>query len=319
MIESNINIVHLIEKSVPPSLGSGGSNRMVDWLAKAQFDAGNNVLILSPSGISTAYFNHIEVPTGITSKELLKKIPSKTDIVHHHGGFDNHLKIIAKNGLPIIETVHGNKKIQHDRVNRVYLSQRHMELHKGNIFVYNGIPLNEYQATSNKSEYLLFLAKVSRSKKGVGDAIQIARSKSENLIIAGGRKFKHPHTWLPLSNKIKTVGRVEGERKKTLLANAKALLVPIRWEEPFGLTVAEAMASGTPVIASNRGAMSEIIAHGETGLVCDSIEVMKSAIDQIKSINPLHCRKRAESLFSIEKTQKNYQKLYQKCIKGIIC
>ncbi len=323
MTETAVSVVHLIAKPLPPPPGSGGANRLVDWLAKTQHEAGNRVAIMSPGGHSTDYFTHINTPAEIGPDELLRSIPEGTNIVHHHGGFFQHINGIDKAGYPVIETVHGNEKIPADpnappdhKTNRVYVSQCHMRLHDGNTYVYNGIPIDEYQLSTEKSDFLLFLAKVRRSKKGVSDAIQVAKSADQNLIIAGGWKLKYPHTWLPLSRKIKAVGRVEGAQKKHLLATAKALLVPIKWDEPFGLTVVEAMASGTPVIAANRGAMPELIADGETGILCDSIDAMRDAVDRVGEISAHACRERAVNLFSIETTRDNYQKLYQRRISG---
>jgi len=318
-----VTVVHLIAKPLPPPPGSGGANRLVDWLARSQHEAGNTVCVMSPNGHSTAYFQSIDTAAETSPEELIRKIPKDTDIVHHHGGFFAHINAINQAGYPVIETVHGNEELPAEnrspanlKTNRVYVSQCHMRLHGGNTFVYNGIPIDEYQLTPTKRDYLLFLAKVRRSKKGVADAIRIAKNTGAPLIIAGGWKFKYPNTWLPLSRNIKSVGRVEGEQKKLLLAEAKALLVPIRWDEPFGLTVVEAMASGTPVIAANRGAMPELIADRETGILCDSIDAMQAAIDQVDKIDALACRDRAANLFSIATARDNYQKLYLRRMSG---
>lgn len=318
-----VTVVHLIAKPLPPPPGSGGANRLVDWLARSQHEVGNTVYVMSPNGRSTAYFQSIDTAAEISPEALVKQIPEGTDIVHHHGGFFAHIDAINQAGFPVIETVHGNERLAADNqspggpeTSRVYVSRCHMRLHGGNTFVYNGIPIDEYQLTPTKRDYLLFLAKVRRSKKGVADAIRIAKNTGQSLIIAGGWKFKHLNTWLPLASNIKSVGRVEGDQKKRLLAEAKALLVPIRWDEPFGLTVVEAMASGTPVIAANRGAMPELIADGETGILCDSIDAMQAAIDQVSGIDASACRERAINLFSIATARNNYQKLYLRRMSG---
>jgi glycosyltransferase involved in cell wall biosynthesis len=101
-----------------------------------------------------------------------------------------------------------------------------------------------------------------------------------------------------------------------LLKNARALLSPIQWDEPFGLTNIEAMACGTPVIAIGRGALPEIIADGKTGYLCQSVEQMIKRVADIDRINRADCRKRVEKSFTARKMAQNYIKTFDKAVKN---
>ena len=99
--------------------------------------------------------------------------------------------------------------------------------------------------------------------------------------------------------------------KKELMANAKCLLAPITWPEPFGLFMIEAMACGTPVIAYNRGAAPELVQDGETGYVVNSLDEMVDSVKKIELIYPMRCRQRVLSNFDVPVLAENYLKAYQ--------
>ena len=312
-----LKIVHIINKHMPPPVDSGGVNRMVEWLARAQHEHGHEVTLVSPTGSNTDYANHIPIPTDSEPSEFRNRIPADTDIIHHHDGYQlvsGHPEILE---TPFIQTVHGNlKDTEGSRKNAVYVSRTHMRAHSGSRYVLNGIPIQDYTFSDVKDNQLLFLAKVRRSKKGIAGAIKVAKELQQKLIVAGGWRLGSIETWLPVSRLIKAVGRVEGAQKFQLLAKSKALLAPIEWDEPFGLTVIEAMASGTPVIALNNGAMAELIKQGQTGFICDSLQEMCAAVERLDEIKPLNCRQYAEELFSIERACLQYEQLYENALAG---
>jgi glycosyltransferase involved in cell wall biosynthesis len=109
------------------------------------------------------------------------------------------------------------------------------------------------------------------------------------------------------------VGEVSGRPKWELYAGARALLFPIEWEEPFGLVMIEAMAAGTPVIATRRGSVPEVVGHGETGVIVDSgdVDAVARATRDALSIAPAACRERVERLFSADKMVDDYVRLYE--------
>ena len=109
---------------------------------------------------------------------------------------------------------------------------------------------------------------------------------------------------------ISYVGEVNEEQKKMLLAKAKALLMPIEWEEPFGIVMIEAMACGTPVIGFRRGAVGEVVVNGKTGIVVDNVEDMKfSVINELNGINRKTCREESQAHFDIGKIAQAYIQL----------
>ena len=112
-------------------------------------------------------------------------------------------------------------------------------------------------------------------------------------------------------------GFLNGKEKSDFIGNAKAFIVPLRWEEPFGLTMIESMACGTPVVGFGRGSLPEIVKDGVTGFVVDpseGIEGIKRALGEIDQIDRAECRRWVEDNFTVEKMVENYEKVYNKII-----
>ena len=165
---------------------------------------------------------------------------------------------------------------------------------------------------------LAFLSRLEEIK-GVHWAIEIAKKCSRKLIIAGNRPegAQHNEYWnrniAPHldSDQIEYMGPVNDDQKNTLLGSAAAMLVPIQWDEPFGIVFAEALACGTPVISCPRGALPEIITPGEHGFLIRSIEEGVEAVYQLDSISRKACREQAEANFSRPVVARKYLELYQ--------
>lgn len=210
--------------------------------------------------------------------------------------------------------------------------------------VYNGIDTNFFiPNNSSQKSYLLFVGRMSKAKengkfmdpKGVSHAIEVAKILGENLKIVGNvedRQFYDQLIAPYLGKNIQFVGEISSEQtlsREEMLAlhqNAKAFVFPINWEEPFGLVMVEAMACGTPVIAYNRGSVSEIVRDGLTGFIVDppdqqeegrwiikkkGIEGLVEAIKRIGDIERAACRRHAEENFSDRKMVEGYEKVYQ--------
>src|SRR5262249_25441911 len=145
--------------------------------------------------------------------------------------------------------------------------------------VYNAIDVDSYPFQPEKGENLLFLSRLA-PEKGPQHAIAVARKLGMRLILAGkvdnfDRDFFEEVVRDQIDGEqIVYFGEANAEQKRELYANARCLLMPICWEEPFGLVMPEAMACGTPVVAFRRGSVPELIAHGETGFVVDSVDEM---------------------------------------------
>ena len=165
---------------------------------------------------------------------------------------------------------------------------------------------------------LVFLSRIE-SIKGPDIAIDIARASGRRLILAGNRADKGPERdfWdRRIAGRIgrdgvEWVGEVNDERKNDLLGRAAALVVPIQWDEPFGIVFAEALAAGTPVITCARGATPEIIEPGRTGFFVSDAAGGAAAVARLDQIDRLACRRSAESRFSSVVCSAQYLKIYQ--------
>ncbi len=185
--------------------------------------------------------------------------------------------------------------------------------------IYNGLNTNEFTFQPTSKEYLLFFGRV-HPEKGTYEAIQIAKQAGRKLIISG--LVQHQEYF---NNKVKPfindddivyVGNSGPEERDKLLGEAYALLHPISFKEPFGLSVAESMLCGTPVIAFNLGSMPELILHGKTGFLVNTINEAVEAIGNIKSVDRKYCREWAFSKFSREKMIDGYIEVYNKILNN---
>lgn len=184
--------------------------------------------------------------------------------------------------------------------------------------VYNGINTNEFIFSPASEDYLLFFGRI-HTHKGVYESIQIAKKSKRKLIISG---LIQDQEYFDLKvkpfindNDIVYVGNSGPDERNRLLGSAFALLHPISFEEPFGLSVVEAMFCGTPVIAFNRGSMPELILNGKTGFLVNTIEEALEAVNNIKIINRKSCREWAISKFSRQKMTEGYLKVYEKVLR----
>ncbi len=302
-------ILHIHNQSLPPNNSSGGSNRLIDWLAVEQSKQGHRVYAMSSSGYSNRYYEHIKMPNDIGYDDLIELIPDGITDIEYHGGLDETIveRLLSEypRSLQVIHAGKGQGK------KNVFVSRSHAERAGKRVYAYNGVPEIDYIFNENKEDFLLFIAKVKRRKKGVDTAIKLAKKLKCKLIIAGGRRLRCPETWFKWHPMITPVGYINGKEKFEVLSKAKALIVPIRWEEPFGLTIIEAMISGTPVIAFNRGAMKELIIDGVTGFLCNNESEMQDAIKNVHKISPLKCHEHAKRHFSSSVMYKKHEELLE--------
>lgn len=185
--------------------------------------------------------------------------------------------------------------------------------------VHNAIPVNEYPFRADKEDFLLFLGRMSPDK-GVHLAIEAAREAGRPLVIAG--KCNEPAEMAYFDSRIRPllgsdiewIGQADAARKKDLLSRAHCFLFPIRWAEPFGIVMVEAMACGTPVVALRGGSVNEVVAHGTTGFICDKPAELPSFIDRAGEISPSACREHAMSRFDVSKMVEGYEQAFQKTL-----
>lgn len=177
--------------------------------------------------------------------------------------------------------------------------------------VYNGIDTDLFTLSEDHDDYLLFAGRIV-PEKGVKEAVQVAQQLNQRLLIIGPvypeqREYFDQNIKPHLNEKILYLGFVEREQIVRYYQKAKALLMPIQWEEPFGLTMIEALACGTPVIGFRRGSVPEVIVDGKTGFIVDSVAEMIEAVKKLKRINPKKCREHVEQHFSIQTMVDGYE------------
>jgi glycosyltransferase involved in cell wall biosynthesis len=184
----------------------------------------------------------------------------------------------------------------------------------------HGLPLEKYKFNLEPQDYVLWLSKIA-PEKGIAEAIEIAKLAGERLVISGNILPNYADYFnfriKPLidDKQIKFVGASDFKKKIELIKNAKAFIFPVRRPEPFGLVVIEAMACGTPVIAFKNGAMPELIEHGKTGFLVDSIQEARQSLKELNKIKREECREHVNDKFNLKTMVNRYEKLYKKIIK----
>ena len=183
--------------------------------------------------------------------------------------------------------------------------------------VYNGLDTRDFTFIEKPEDYLLYFGRI-HPDKGANEAIEIAKKSKRKLLIAGIIQdegyYKSKVEPFIDNEQIIYVGHAGPDKRKELLGNAAALLHPISFNEPFGMSVAEAMLCGTPVIAFNRGSMPELIKDTQTGFLVDSVEGAVKAVNQLPSINRNDCYNWASANFSCDKMVDDYYHLYHKIL-----
>jgi glycosyltransferase involved in cell wall biosynthesis len=189
--------------------------------------------------------------------------------------------------------------------------------------IYNGVPLDTYdfQPSVPDDAPLVFLGRIAPIK-GTQTAVEVAQRSGRPLVIAGNvpedqQDFFHEQIESHVDGEqIQYVGPVDDEKKNELLGRAAAFLMPIEWEEPFGIVMAEAMACGTPVIGTRRGAVPEVVEDGVTGFVGDTTDALVEAVDRLNELDRSATRERCERLFSDRAVVDEYESLYEDMVSG---
>jgi glycosyltransferase involved in cell wall biosynthesis len=187
--------------------------------------------------------------------------------------------------------------------------------------IYNGIPLNLWPNPDfSAGEYLAFLGAINETK-GTLEAIQATLLAEETIVIAGttdeqGQYFRQSIRPFIDNGQVKYIGPLDFKEKWDFLAQAKAVLMPIQWDDPLPTVALESLAAGTPIIAWNRASMGEIIVDGESGFLVSAIEEMAARIKDIDKIDRRACRSRAALLFDSKTMARNYVNLYQRLLEA---
>ena len=328
---------------VPPS-GYGGIELVVHLLVQglrqrgirttlfAAEGSGHDAVTLSPQhwvgDLGHTYHEHREMT--YLARVMDELNDRDVGLIHDHCGVASPL-VLSQLGLPVLHTVHGpiyepTRALYESLNTRVSLaaisaSQRATAPHLGWAgTVHNAVDIDSLKVArqSDKEDYLLCLARIS-PEKGQHLAIEVAQRSGRRLVLAGKvgeaeadrRYFEEqikPHI---NSTDVIYLENISGDHKATVLAQASCLLAPVQWDEPFGLAMVEAMASGTPCLAFARGAVPELIDHGATGFICHDLDEMVDSVSRAGEIEPEACAQIARTRFSPQAMADAYISLYE--------
>jgi glycosyltransferase involved in cell wall biosynthesis len=282
----------------PPTYG--GTQRMVMYLVRGLAAAGHRVTLIAGEGSDIP--EAAVVPVNVTlarsaAFDIRPHLPSGIDILL------TYVPLRTAPDIPWVRGLPGNWKPGNiSPANMIYLSEDHARRHGGTAFVYNGIDPADFHFRAAKDDYDLFLGRLHEIK-GYRWAIEGAKRTRHRLLLAGG--------WRPsLSRYVKYVGQVGGEKKAALLAGAACLWMPALWDEPFGLTLIEALVSGTPVLGTHRGALPEILSP-DVAAMGDSVDELVSLRSRMDSIDPVACRARVERHFTHHTMAAGYVRMFR--------
>ena len=248
----------------------------------------------------------------------------KFDIIHNNFDFLplTYSRLIK---TPVITTIHGFSSQKIIPVYKKYNATNHyVSISNADrspeldyiATVYNGLNTQDFDFVEKPDDYLLYFGRIHHDK-GTSEAISIAKKSKRKLLIAGiiqDEGYFKEKIEPELNELIQYIGHAGPEKRNSLLGKALALLHPINFNEPFGMSVAEAMLCGTPVIAFNKGSMPELIQHEKTGFLVNNIDEAVKAVSNISTINRIDCRDWAISKFSSEKMVDDYLRLYQQIL-----
>jgi glycosyltransferase involved in cell wall biosynthesis len=340
-------------ESVPPAR-YGGTERVIATLTEELVRRGHEVTLFASADSRTsarlvpvvdeALWHHTPPYTdfipfwAMVLGQLCREL-DRFDVVHSHLDYFGY-PLARSAPCPVVTTLHGRLdrpelERLHEHFTDVPLvsisdAQRRPAPHANWVAtVYHGIELEEFTFNPRRGDYLAFLGRISPDK-GVDAAIRVARRAGLPLRIAARKPLPYKQVpefrrdWeyyedevLPLlqGRQVELIGQVSGPEKDELLRNAAALLFPIRWPEPFGLVMVEALACGTPVLAFRNGSVPEVLEHGVTGFIGESEDDLVEAIGRLEEIDRARCRAEAERRFSPAAMADQYERVYEQLIR----
>ncbi|WP_249714064.1 glycosyltransferase family 4 protein [Rhizomonospora bruguierae] len=334
---------------VPPA-GYGGVEAVVADLADALVERGHHVTLLGAgrSGTRAEFVRLWDRPVADRIGEAFPELAHaaiaraaihrldrshRFDVVHDHtlAGPLNAASYSAA-GLPTVVTVHCSVN---DDLRRMYgslgsdvgliaISERQRALAPELNWVstvYNGLRVGGWPYRSRKGDFALFLGRF-HPQKAPHLAIEAAHAAQIPLVLAGKCSEPVERTYYArevaprLGPDDRVYGVADAAAKRILLSQARCLLFPIVWEEPFGMVMIEAMACGTPVVALRGGAVPEVVVPGVTGLICEDPAQLPAALTQVGELDPAACRTHVATAFSVDRLAAGYVAAYRRAIAG---
>lgn len=322
-----MHIVHYCPSRYPiPPVDYGGTERIVYWLARAQHQRGQRVTVIAhpDSRIQLAHPG-IELIPWRDGAALSALVPAAADVVHLH-----HLPPDFQ-GLdqPYLLTEHGNRGVEAlKQKNAVFVSRSHAELYGRSAYVCNAIPVEEYRYSEEKDDYMFFMTRMEYPPKNARAALDLAVDLGVELRITGKRSpWVRPKLWgawcrrpLTAMRCVRRLDYLEGELKQALLSRAAVFFHAVNWHEPAGLAVLEALACGTPVLATPNGALPEFVRHGENGLLVSSyqeaLEGARRLLGLSASERRVWARRCRDGLPRLGDMVDGYSRMYERVIAG---
>jgi len=336
-----------LAEAVPPKL-YGGTERVVSFLTEALVEQGHEVtLFASGDSVTNAKLRAVwpralrldkgirdtTVPHMLMMEEVRQSADAgEFDIMHFHMDYWP-FSLFSRQPTPFLTTLHGRLDLPElkpmfakfkDAPAISISDHQRLPLPEANWMrtIYHGLPEDLLRPTPGaKPSYLAFLGRIC-PEKGVDTAIEIAARTGIPLKIAAkvdkaDQEYFKTHIQPLLDRKVADVefiGEINDSQKSEFLSNAKALLFPITWPEPFGLVMIEAMACGTPVIAFGLGSVPEVIEHGKTGFIVEDAQAAAASIQRLYQLPRASIRQRFEERFSSKIMAKAYVESYEELI-----
>jgi glycosyltransferase involved in cell wall biosynthesis len=332
-------------ESVPPTT-YGGTELVVHLLTEELVRRGHDVTLYAAGNSSTSgtlrsvtprHIRYGDSSNGLRHAEYLQLANAQAcfldaadgafDLVHNHAGIEG-LVLAATSRTPVLTTNHNPFAPETQSIWDAY-PWAHNSLSRASAAtfptrgalapIHHGIAVESFTFGDRPEGYLLFLGRFMPGK-GAARAIEAAQRAGRRLILAGKvdpADAEHFAAEIAPSidgERIRYVGEADSETKQRLLAGADALLFPIEWDEPFGLVMIEALASGTPVIGFRRASVPEVIEDGVTGYVVDDVEAMADRIGRLDEIERATCRAVAERRFAHPRMVDDYEQCYASVI-----
>ncbi len=306
--------IALVHGSVVPPRRYGGTERVVAWLAQGLLELGHRVTLVCPEGSQIEGCTRADaVPQ---DADLTHYMATPSELLHSHSDSQSVSQAASRaRQKPYLVTIHGNGKPgERFLKNTVFLSKRHARNHGSEHFVYNGIRMEDYACDPVREPYLVFLAKASWKVKNLAGSIELARSLDLPLWVMGSRSYPwNLQRKLPSFGGVRYLGMVNDTEKREILRKATALLFPVRWEEPFGLAIIEALASGCAVFGTPYGSLPELVSHDVGGLNSSPEELAR--IFREFRFSPEASRAHAANNFSHHHMAQAYVRYYEQVLE----
>jgi glycosyltransferase involved in cell wall biosynthesis len=295
---------------IPPP-GYGGAQRVVYWLGKALVEMGHRVTLIAnaQSHIPGAELRVLD-PNTKDPAAWVRLIPDATDIVQL---FNTPRVAVPK---PFLVRIGGNGYPgERFHPNTIFISRNHAANHGSRHFVHNGLDPADYSFSEKRDDYAVFLAKARWPVKNFPGAVRVARRAGLELRVLGSRNWPlNLQRLLPAIRGVRYYGTFGGPAKRDLLARARCLIFPVRWHEPFGIAVIEALASGCYVAGTPYGSLPEIVTP-ETGRLSARAAELAEAVKNPQRFSPQACRDRIlHGGFTIADCARGYLKYYERIL-----